>query len=133
MLCQLQKNMVCNVDNTAAKNRRKALVLIATVLVTFLVCFIPSNIMLVIHYYLLSIGETNTCYGFYIITLCFTSLNSCLDPFLYYFVSDDFRKDVKNTLLCRSRRAVERLKSVEKYSRKNKSVSGSGDTDSSKC
>ncbi|XP_077441884.1 proteinase-activated receptor 2-like [Vanacampus margaritifer] len=121
----------------AAKNRRRAVVLIALVLLTFLVCFIPSNIMLVLHYSLLKDGVAENGYGFYLATLCLASLNAVLDPFIYYFVSDDFRQHVKNTLLCRSSRTVERMRvsfSPMKYSRKSKSfVSDSGNTQSSSC
>ncbi|GAA6219197.1 proteinase-activated receptor 2-like [Lates japonicus] len=124
-------------DSSAAKNRHRAVVLIVTVLVTFLVCFIPSNIMLVVHYSLLKDGVINNGYSFYISTLCLASLNSCLDPFIYYFVSEDFRNHVKNTLLCRSSRTVERMRvsfSSMKYSRKSKSyVSETGNTQSSTC
>lgn len=124
-------------DSTSAKNRHRAVVLIVTVLVMFLVCFIPSNIMLVVHYSLLKDGVINNGYSFYLSTLCLASLNSCLDPFIYYFVSEDFRDHVKNTLLCRSSRTVERMRvsfSSMKYSRKSKSyVSDSGNTQSSTC
>ncbi|XP_077478488.1 coagulation factor II (thrombin) receptor-like 1, tandem duplicate 2 [Stigmatopora argus] len=124
-------------DGAAAKNRRRAVLLIGVVLLTFLICFIPSNIMLVVHYSLLKNGKANNGYAFYITTLCLASLNSILDPFIYYFVSDDFRQHVKNTLLCRSNRAVERMRvsfSSMKYSRKSKSyVSDSGNTQSSSC
>ncbi|XP_013887817.1 proteinase-activated receptor 2 [Austrofundulus limnaeus] len=122
-------------DSSSGKNRHKVVVLIVIVLVTFLVCFLPSNIMLVMHYALLKDGVENNGYGFYISTLCLASLNSILDPFIYYFVSDDFRNHVKNTLLCRSSRTVEREKvssSSMKYSQKKKLlVSGSGTTESS--
>ncbi|KAI5612954.1 coagulation factor II (thrombin) receptor-like 1 precursor, partial [Silurus asotus] len=121
--------------NSASKNRRRAMILIITVLVTFLVCFIPSNVMLVVHYVLLGKGLANNGYGFYIIALCLASFNSCLDPFVYYFVSEEFRAHVKNTLLCRSSRTVERMRvsfSSMKYSKKsNTYTSSTGNTDSS--
>ncbi|XP_028319139.1 coagulation factor II (thrombin) receptor-like 1, tandem duplicate 2 [Gouania willdenowi] len=127
----------CMDDNAASKNRHKAVVLIVLVLVTFLVCFVPSNVMLVLHYALLKEGVVNNGYGFYTSTLCLSSLNCCLDPFIYYFVSEDFRNHVKNTLLCRSSRTVERMRvsfSSMKYSRKSKSyVSDGGTTQSSSC
>uniref|UniRef100_A0A8C7Z1L1 Coagulation factor II (thrombin) receptor-like 1, tandem duplicate 2 n=1 Tax=Oryzias sinensis TaxID=183150 RepID=A0A8C7Z1L1_9TELE len=122
-------------ENATSKNRHKVVVLIVIVLVTFLVCFIPSNIMLVLHYSLLKDGIAENSYSFYITTLCLSSLNSCMDPFIYYFVSEDFRNHVKNTLLCRSSRTVERMRvsfSSMKYSKKGKAyVSESGTTQTS--
>uniref|UniRef100_A0A3B3D2I6 Coagulation factor II (thrombin) receptor-like 1, tandem duplicate 2 n=1 Tax=Oryzias melastigma TaxID=30732 RepID=A0A3B3D2I6_ORYME len=82
------------------KKRHNVVLLIIIVLVMFLVCFIPSNIML------------NSTYWYDISTLCLSSLNSCLDSFMYYFVSENFRNHMKNTLLCRSRRTVDRMRVV---------------------
>lgn len=134
MLKALRNSMA---DSTIAKKRRKAVVLIITVLVMFLVCFTPSNIMLLVHYSLLLREATNNLYGFYITTLCLASLNSCLDPFVYYFISEDFREHVKNTFLCRSERTVERMRvsfSALKFSKKsNTYTSESRNTQSSEC
>uniref|UniRef100_A0A8C9YKQ5 Coagulation factor II (thrombin) receptor-like 1, tandem duplicate 1 n=1 Tax=Sander lucioperca TaxID=283035 RepID=A0A8C9YKQ5_SANLU len=133
MLKSLRNSMA---DPDITKRRRKAVVLIITVLVMFLVCFTPSNIMLLVHYVLLLVGANNNLYGFYIITLCLASLNSCFDPFVYYFISEDFRDHVKNTFLCRSERTVERMRvsfSALKFSKKsNTNTSGSGNTRSTK-
>ncbi|KAM4528554.1 proteinase-activated receptor 2-like [Odontesthes bonariensis] len=131
MLKALRNSMA---DPNVSKKRRKAVVLIVTVLVMFLVCFTPSNIMLLVHYILL-LGEVqNNLYGFYITTLCFASLNSCFDPFVYYFISEDFREHVKNTFLCRSERTVERMRvsfTALKFSKKNSTfTSGTENTQS---
>uniref|UniRef100_A0A8D0D1H9 Coagulation factor II (thrombin) receptor-like 1, tandem duplicate 1 n=1 Tax=Sander lucioperca TaxID=283035 RepID=A0A8D0D1H9_SANLU len=134
MLKSLRNSMA---DPDITKRRRKAVVLIITVLVMFLVCFTPSNIMLLVHYVLLLVGANNNLYGFYIITLCLASLNSCFDPFVYYFISEDFRDHVKNTFLCRSERTVERMRvsfSALKFSKKsNTYTSDSGNTRSTEC
>ncbi|XP_028458070.1 proteinase-activated receptor 2-like [Perca flavescens] len=134
MLKSLRNSMA---DPDIAKRRRKAVVLIITVLVMFLVCFTPSNIMLLVHYVLLLVGANNNLYGFYITTLCLASLNSCFDPFVYYFISKDFRDHVKNTFLCRSERTVERMRvsfSALKFSKKsNTYTSDSGNTRSTEC
>ncbi|XP_029301016.1 proteinase-activated receptor 2 [Cottoperca gobio] len=124
-------------DPAIAKKRRKALVLIITVLVMFLVCFTPSNIMLLVHYILL-LGEAKyNLYGFYITTLCLASLNSCFDPFIYYFISEEFRDHVKNTFLCRSQRTVERMRvsfsALKNSNKSNKYTSDSGNTQSTEC
>ncbi|XP_017544245.2 proteinase-activated receptor 2-like [Pygocentrus nattereri] len=92
------------------KKKRKAVILMVIVLVMFLVCFTPNNIMVMVHFSLLARGIENDTHGLYIITLCLSSLNSCLDPFVYYFISDEFRDHVKNTLMCHSARSAERMK-----------------------
>ncbi|XP_067232445.1 coagulation factor II (thrombin) receptor-like 1, tandem duplicate 2 [Chanodichthys erythropterus] len=123
------------IEGSAGKSRQRAVVLIVTVLITFLVCFIPSNVMLVVHYSLLRNGLFNNGYGFYITTLCLASLNSCLDPFIYYYVSEEFREHVKNTLLCRSSRTVERMRvsfRSMKYSKSTNTYTSSK-TESSTC
>lgn len=134
MLKALRNSMT---DPNITRMRRKAVALIVIVLVMFLVCFTPSNIMLLVHYSLLLRGSPNTLYGSYITTLCLASLNSCLDPFLYYFISEDFREHVKNTFLCRSQRTVERMRvsfSALKVSKKSGTyTSQSGNTGSTDC
>lgn len=123
------------IEGSAGKSRQRAVVLIVTVLITFLVCFIPSNVMLVVHYSLLRNNLFNNGYGFYITTLCLASLNSCLDPFIYYYVSEEFREHVKNTLLCRSSRTVERMRvsfRSMKYSKSTNTYTSSK-TESSTC
>ncbi|XP_056302856.1 coagulation factor II (thrombin) receptor-like 1, tandem duplicate 2 isoform X1 [Danio aesculapii] len=126
-----------SIKGSAGKSHQRAVILIVTVLITFLVCFIPSNVMLVVHYSLLRNNSFNASYGFYLTALCIASLNSCLDPFIYYYVSDDFREEVKNTLQCRSSRTVERMRvsfSSMKYSKRtNTYTSSSGNTETSTC
>nr|XP_023678706.1 proteinase-activated receptor 2-like [Paramormyrops kingsleyae] len=96
-------------DENIRRKRQKTVYLIIVVLVMFLVCFVPSNIMLLVQYGLLLNDQENTAYGFYISTLFLASLNCCVDPFVYYFISEEFRDHVRNALICRSVRTVERM------------------------
>ncbi|XP_056396362.1 proteinase-activated receptor 3 [Hyla sarda] len=57
-------------------------------LVIFAVCFTPSNIILIIHQVRYYYTTMDDLYGIYLIALCFSSLNSCLDPFLYFLMSE---------------------------------------------
>ncbi|XP_051962299.1 proteinase-activated receptor 2-like isoform X3 [Xyrauchen texanus] len=132
MLHALKSSMT---DTNIVQKRRKAIILIVTVLVMFLVCFTPSNIMVMVHYCLLSAGVKDGGYGFYITMLCLASLNSCVDPFMYYFISDEFREHVRNIFLCRSERTAQRIRvsfSILKYSKKSSNyTSDSANTQSS--
>nr|AAV39393.1 protease-activated receptor 2 [Xenopus laevis] len=124
-------------DESIGKKRKRAIRLIIIVLVMYLVCFLPSNLLLVIHYGSLKNNYSDSVYTFYITALCLSSLNSFIDPFVYYFVSKDFRDHVKNMFLCRSVRTVERMRisfSSMKYSRKTNSyTTKSTDTKTSSC
>ncbi|KAG9488130.1 proteinase-activated receptor 2 [Eleutherodactylus coqui] len=124
-------------DEAISKKRRRAIGLIVTVLVMCLVCFLPSNILLLVNYATIKETHVGNVYAYYIVALCLSALNSCIDPFVYYFVSKDFREHVKNTFLCRSVRTVERMRisfSSMKYSRKsNTYTSSSSNTQTSSC
>ncbi|KAL6470847.1 hypothetical protein MHYP_G00219660 [Metynnis hypsauchen] len=59
--CSLSRSVT---NSSISKKKRKSIVLMVTVLVMFLVCFTPSNIMLMVHYSLLAAGLPNDVYGF---------------------------------------------------------------------
>ncbi|XP_027719309.1 proteinase-activated receptor 2 [Vombatus ursinus] len=114
-------------DDSGRKTRR-AIKLIITVLAMYLICFMPSNTLLVVHYFLIRNRSQSHVYALYIAALCLSTLNSCIDPFVYYFISQDFRDHAKNTLLCRSVRTVNRMQvslTSNKLSRKSSSYSSS--------
>ncbi|KAL6062289.1 hypothetical protein STEG23_002011, partial [Scotinomys teguina] len=96
-------------DEHSEKKRRRAIRLIVTVLAMYFICFTPSNLLLVVHYFLIKSRGQSHVYALYLVALCLSTLNSCIDPFVYYFVSQDFRDHAKNALLCRSVRTVNRM------------------------
>ncbi|XP_012593805.1 proteinase-activated receptor 3 [Microcebus murinus] len=57
------------------------------ILAIFTICFAPSNIILIIHHANYYYDSTDGLYFIYLIALCLGSLNSCLDPFLYFLMS----------------------------------------------
>ncbi|XP_001513801.2 proteinase-activated receptor 2 [Ornithorhynchus anatinus] len=97
------------IDENSGKKLKRAVKLIIIVMTTHLICFTPSNILLVVHYSLIRTRGQSFIYAGYIVALCLSTLNSCIDPFIYYFVSQDFRDHVKNTLRGRSVRTVKRI------------------------
>ncbi|XP_030640771.1 proteinase-activated receptor 4 [Chanos chanos] len=71
------------------------------VLLVFIVCLLPSNLLLLLHYsdsYLT--GDGDDLYVPYMISLAVSTFNSCFDPFIFYYVSEDFRGKVRQALCC---------------------------------
>ncbi|XP_062456078.1 proteinase-activated receptor 2 isoform X2 [Rhea pennata] len=113
-------------DINTGKKRKRAIKLIITVLSMYLICFTPSNVLLVVHYLLLKTHGQSYLYVSYITALCLSTLNSCIDPFIYYYISKDFRDNLKNALLCRSVRTTQRMQvslSSSRYPKKSNSYS----------
>ncbi|XP_036884926.1 proteinase-activated receptor 4 [Sturnira hondurensis] len=86
----------------AAGGRRygHALRLTALVLASALVFFAPSNMLLLLHYSDPRPEAWGDLYAAYVPSLALSTLNSCVDPFVYYYVSTEFRDKVREALLC---------------------------------
>lgn len=77
--------------------RARAIRLLVTVLVVFTVCFTPFHIRQVLVYFQVKVGdgglEREAWHVLaYHITMTLSSLNSCLDPVVYCFVTDSFKR-----------------------------------------
>lgn len=93
----------CN-QATVDEEKKKVKKLILNITVTYIVCFTPYHVILLIR----SIKEPDTTdpellqlmYKVYRITQALTSLNCIADPILYCFVSETARTDILNLLRC---------------------------------
>lgn len=71
------------------------------VLVVFIVCLLPSNILLLLTYTDSSLdGDGEDLYVPYMVSLAVSTFNSCIDPFIFYFVSVEFRDKARGVLCC---------------------------------
>ncbi|XP_072289234.1 LOW QUALITY PROTEIN: proteinase-activated receptor 1 [Eucyclogobius newberryi] len=91
-----------NVASRAKKTR--AVVMTVLVLVMFVVCFTPTNLILMVHYALLSHGSSDSTHQAYLLSLCVGSLSCCIDPLLYYFGSSQCQRQVLAVFRGRRRR-----------------------------
>ena len=77
--------------------KKKALKMILTCAGVFLICFAPYHFSFPLDF-LVKSNEIKSCLArrviliFHSVALCLASLNSCLDPIIYYFTTDEFRR-----------------------------------------
>ncbi|XP_006872571.1 PREDICTED: probable G-protein coupled receptor 174 [Chrysochloris asiatica] len=77
--------------------KKKALKMILTCTGVFLICFAPYHFSFPLDF-LVKSNEIKSCVArrvipiFHSVALCLASLNSCLDPIIYYFTTNEFRR-----------------------------------------
>ncbi|XP_015218836.2 P2Y purinoceptor 8 [Lepisosteus oculatus] len=86
-----------NNKGTEFHKKRRAVLLTITVLFVFTTCFAPNNVILFAHM-VQRLFFDKSLYTAYKLTLSLSCLNSCLDPFIYYFASKEFRRKVRKVL-----------------------------------
>ncbi|XP_017579015.1 probable G-protein coupled receptor 174 [Pygocentrus nattereri] len=79
-----------------AGEKRKALKMVLSCACVFLVCFMPYHITFPLDFLAKSKNVSctfrNAVLRSHPITLCLASFNSCLDPVMYYFTTDEFKR-----------------------------------------
>ncbi|OCT68218.1 psychosine receptor [Xenopus laevis] len=99
---------------TGDRDKQKIKQLLLTIIVSFVISFTPYHVVLFIR----SVGEPKNCtfaknmFVPYKLTLALTSINCIADPFLYCFVSEAGRADVRTILHCRGKQTEPSEKSI---------------------
>nr|XP_046231037.1 proteinase-activated receptor 1-like [Scatophagus argus] len=90
-----------------SRRKTRAVVMAVTVLVMFVLCFMPTNCLLLTHYLQFNKGVEKSqeapdgSYAAYLVFLCVGSLNCILDPLVYYFGSSQCRRQLARVLGCK--------------------------------
>ncbi|TDH02316.1 hypothetical protein EPR50_G00171770 [Perca flavescens] len=89
-----------------SRRRTRALVVVLTILVMFVLCFTPTNCLLLAHYLQFNEGVRQSrdapdgSYAVYLVFMCLGSLNCLLDPLVYYFGSSQCQRELYRALRC---------------------------------
>ncbi|XP_071322116.1 proteinase-activated receptor 1-like [Trachinotus anak] len=89
-----------------SRRRTRAVVMAVTVLLIFVLCFMPTNCLLLAHYLQFNEGvaisqeSPDGSYAAYLVFMCLGSLNCLLDPMVYYFGSSQCQRQLSSTLRC---------------------------------
>uniref|UniRef100_A0A8D0B6H4 Proteinase-activated receptor 1 n=1 Tax=Salvator merianae TaxID=96440 RepID=A0A8D0B6H4_SALMN len=79
--------------NAKPGKRKHAILLSATVLCSFIVCFAPANILMLAQNISLSPSKPlEILYFAYILALCVGTINCCIDPLIYYYASSVYQE-----------------------------------------
>lgn len=90
----------------STRKKTRAVVMAVTVLVIFVLCFMPTNCIMLVHY--LQFGDMvnssnqapDSSYALYLFFLCLGSVNCCLDPMVYYFGSSQCQRQLTSVMRC---------------------------------
>lgn len=91
----------------SSRRRTRAVVMALTVLVMFVLCFAPTNCLLLVHFLQFNAGirqaqeAPDGSYAAYLVFLCVGSLNCLLDPVVYYFGSSQCQRQLLSVLTCK--------------------------------
>lgn len=124
----------------SSRKKTRAMVMAATVLVIFVLCFMPTNCIMLAHYLMFDDGVslsnqgTDSSYALYLLFLCLGSLNCCLDPMVYYFGSSQCQKQLSSALSCKKGSSIGSTShsSRDSYKSSQKAILKSSRTESSK-
>ncbi|KAG7278327.1 hypothetical protein CRUP_029932 [Coryphaenoides rupestris] len=79
-----------------SRNTRRAVIMTVTVLVVFVGCFAPANLLMMVHYAQVAHdgggAAADASYRAYLLSTCTGTLSCCLDPLVYYFGSSQCQR-----------------------------------------
>uniref|UniRef100_A0A8C4K4X9 Proteinase-activated receptor 1 n=2 Tax=Dromaius novaehollandiae TaxID=8790 RepID=A0A8C4K4X9_DRONO len=87
----------------AKENKKKrALLLCVAVFSVFVICFGPTNVLLLIHYIHFSYDNSlEYLYFAYLLCVCISSFSCCIDPFIYYYASSQYQRQLASLFSCK--------------------------------
>ncbi|XP_072037826.1 somatostatin receptor type 5-like [Amphiura filiformis] len=88
---------ISNAGSAAQRAQKRVSVLVVTVIVAFILCWLPYYVIQMIHTFRVM---TPTMSLFYTISICLCYINSCINPFMYTFIGENFKRNIVKLLHC---------------------------------
>ncbi|XP_063279165.1 proteinase-activated receptor 1 isoform X1 [Prinia subflava] len=87
----------------AKQNKKtRALLLCVAVFSVFVICFGPTNVLLLIHYIHFSYDNSlEYLYFAYLLCVSISSVSCCIDPFIYYYASSQYQRQFFSLFNCK--------------------------------
>ncbi|KAL1260053.1 hypothetical protein QQF64_026126 [Cirrhinus molitorella] len=95
-----------NLETSYLKKRRRAVIMAVSVLMEFVVCFAPTNGILLYHCVRLATGGSSEEGKYYLMAVCLGSASVFLDPLLYYYGSSQCRKQIRSLIWWRKTKST---------------------------
>ncbi|KAL1253321.1 hypothetical protein QQF64_018014 [Cirrhinus molitorella] len=95
-----------NLETSYLKKRRRAVIMAVSVLMEFVVCFAPTNGILLYHCVRLATGGSSEEGKYYLIAVCLGSASVFLDPLLYYYGSSQCREQIRSLIWWRKTKST---------------------------
>lgn len=114
--------VICRLRNVGPKNRskekkrthRKVTYLVLSVVTVYILCWLPYwCAQLWLTFMPPDTGQTTITFTMMLLTQCLAYANSAMNPILYAFLSDNFKKSFAKAFTCASRREVNAQLHVE--------------------
>ncbi|XP_043926889.1 somatostatin receptor type 3 [Protopterus annectens] len=99
------------------KSERKVTRMVVIVVVVFVFCWLPFYTLNIINLVVV-LPEGPSLFGFYFFVVLLSYANSCANPIIYGFLSDNFKQGFRKTL-CRSSRRVESQEISQRLTKAN--------------
>ncbi|NWV66582.1 PAR4 protein, partial [Malurus elegans] len=110
LLLLLSSAAVLRVLLRAGRRYAHAAKLTVLVVLALVVFYVPSNVLLLVHYSSACSERRGRLYLGYMVSLALSTCNSCADPFVYYYVSEDFREKVRRRVFGSSKKSATSMK-----------------------
>ncbi|XP_060092565.1 proteinase-activated receptor 1-like [Heteronotia binoei] len=99
-ICIIRKLSASKITPEKPGKKRRAKLLSAAVLCSFILCFGPTNVLALVQNLFLSADQRFEGLTFsYMLALSIGTINCCIDPLIYYYASSECQRQVRN-LFC---------------------------------